>query len=99
VRHVSRRPASSREGICRNLTFYVRNLHHIGLSDTLIVNKMAWQDLIERIHDLSDLELATLLCLIAKEHCIVETDGRSLNDLEQELQLVRSLSIIAVLPG
>jgi hypothetical protein len=59
---------------------------------------MAWQDLIERIHDLSDLELATLLCLIAKEHCIVETDGRSLNNLEQELQLVRSLSIIAILP-
>jgi hypothetical protein len=49
---------------------------------------MSWQSLIDRVHDLSDLELATLLCLIAKGHCIVETDPDSLDDLEQELQLV-----------
>jgi hypothetical protein len=55
---------------------------------------MSWQDLIDRVHDLSDLELATLLCLIAKEHCIVETDAESLDDLEQELQLVRRVSIV-----
>ena len=49
---------------------------------------MDWQNLIDRIHGLCDLELAILLCLVAGEHCIVETDPDGLDDLEQELQLV-----------
>ena len=49
---------------------------------------MAPLSLIDRIHGLSDLELATLLCLIAKEHCIIETDAEALDDLEHELRLV-----------
>lgn len=49
---------------------------------------MAERGLIDRVHDLTDLELATLLCLIAKEHCIIETDAGALDDLEHELRLV-----------
>lgn len=45
-------------------------------------------DVFDKIHELSDLELATLLCLVAKEHCIISTESDVLNDLEQELQLV-----------
>jgi len=48
-------------------------------------------DVIDKIHELSDLELATLLCLIAKEHCIISTDSDGLDDLEQELQLVSDM--------
>ncbi len=45
-------------------------------------------DLTDKIHGLSDLELATLLCLIANQHCIIETDKDALDELEQELRLV-----------
>ena len=45
-------------------------------------------DVIDKIHELSDLELATLLCLVANEHCIISTDRDVLDELEQELQLV-----------
>lgn len=48
-------------------------------------------DVIDKIHELSDLELATLLCLIAKEHCIISTNSDVLDELEQELQLVSDL--------
>lgn len=49
---------------------------------------MDYSDLINRVQELSDLELAILLCLIANEPCIIETDTDSLDELEQELQLV-----------
>lgn len=49
---------------------------------------MADEELINKIHELSDLELAALICLIAEEHCIIDTDPDALDDLIQELQLV-----------
>lgn len=39
---------------------------------------------------LSDLELATLVCLAAREHCLFETEDDLINDLSQELALVRA---------
>lgn len=50
--------------------------------------QMADETLIGRVRTLSDLELALLLCLVAKEHCIVTTDADALDNLVQELQLV-----------
>jgi len=46
--------------------------------------------LVERIQDLTDLELAILLSLIAQHHSIIETRDDTLNDLAAELALVRS---------
>lgn len=51
---------------------------------------MADEELINKIHELSDLELAALICLIAEEHCIIDTDPDALDDLIEELQLVNS---------
>lgn len=50
---------------------------------------MADESLIDKIHELSDLELATLICLVAQEHCIIDTDPDSIDDLVLELELVR----------
>lgn len=47
------------------------------------------QSLVESVQELNDVELATLLCLVAGQHCIVHTEPESLDALEQELQLVR----------
>lgn len=44
--------------------------------------------LLERIEDLTDLELAVLLSLIAQQHCIIETRDDLLDDLAAELALV-----------
>lgn len=49
---------------------------------------MADSTLIERVQELSDLELAALICFITQEHCIVDTDPDALNDVVEELQLV-----------
>lgn len=49
---------------------------------------MADETLIEKVHELSDLELAALICLVAQEHCIIDTEPDALDDLVQELQLV-----------
>ena len=49
---------------------------------------MDFANFIERITELTDLELAVLLCLVAREHCIVETDRDAFDDLENELRLV-----------
>ena len=46
-------------------------------------------DWIERVHGLTDLELAMLLCLMAKQNCIIEYEQGHKDPLEQELQLVR----------
>jgi hypothetical protein len=54
---------------------------------------MADEALLEKIQDLSDLELATLICLIAEEHCIIDTDPEILDELVQELELVTILSL------
>ena len=45
-------------------------------------------DFVDNVQDLSDLELATLLCLLAKEHCIFETADELIDDLASELALV-----------
>lgn len=49
---------------------------------------MAEESLINKVQDLSDLELATLICLVAQEHCIIDTEPDALDNLVQELELV-----------
>ncbi|KAF5019713.1 hypothetical protein F66182_8282 [Fusarium sp. NRRL 66182] len=49
---------------------------------------MADDSLLDKVHALSDLELALLLCLISREHCLVSTPSDAIDDLIQELQLV-----------
>ncbi|KAL2075640.1 hypothetical protein VTL71DRAFT_583 [Oculimacula yallundae] len=51
---------------------------------------MADEMLLERVHELSDLELAALICLVAQEHCIIDTEPDAIDELTQELQLVAS---------
>lgn len=46
------------------------------------------ETLLSKVQDLSDLELATLICLVAQEHCIIETEPDALDDLVRELELV-----------
>lgn len=48
-------------------------------------------DIIKKIEDLTDLEFAVLLCLIAKENCLIDTPSSTLDDLVKELILVRDL--------
>lgn len=43
---------------------------------------------VDNVQNLSDLELATLLCLISKEHCLFETEDVLIDDLASELALV-----------
>ncbi|KAK7966012.1 uncharacterized protein PG986_000289 [Apiospora aurea] len=49
---------------------------------------MADEELLQKIHGLGDLDLAALLCLMSREHCIISTEPESLDDLVEELQLV-----------
>lgn len=49
---------------------------------------MADDELLDKVQDLSDLELAALLCLATQEHCIIDTEPDALDDLVLELQLV-----------
>jgi hypothetical protein len=53
---------------------------------------MADEPLLGKIHDLSDLELAVLICLVAKEHCIIDTEPDALDELVEELELVRRVA-------
>lgn len=43
----------------------------------------------DKIDTLTDLEIAVLIPLIAQQHCIVDTAASALDDLEDELALVR----------
>jgi hypothetical protein len=52
---------------------------------------MADEGLLNKIQDLSDLELATLLCLTNREHCIIDTDPSALDETVSELKLVRHI--------
>jgi hypothetical protein len=54
---------------------------------------MAEEELLDKVQDLSDLELAALLCLVAQEHCIIDTEPDSLDDLVLELQLVSKAGV------
>lgn len=49
---------------------------------------MADEDLLGKVHNLSDIELAVLLCLISREHCLISTPAEALNDLVGELHLI-----------
>ncbi|KAI1335231.1 hypothetical protein F5Y15DRAFT_398573 [Xylariaceae sp. FL0016] len=51
---------------------------------------MADEELLHKIQNLGDLDLAALLCLISREHCIISTEPPALDDLVAELQLVAS---------
>ncbi|KAK3299281.1 uncharacterized protein B0H64DRAFT_472435 [Chaetomium fimeti] len=51
---------------------------------------MADEQLLDKIHNLSDLELAVLLSLIAREHCLVSTEPDSVDELAEELRLIAS---------
>ncbi|KAM5483457.1 hypothetical protein McanCB56680_003029 [Microsporum canis] len=44
--------------------------------------------LVNKVEDLTDLEFAVLLCLIAKEHCLIDTPASTLDDLANELILI-----------
>ena len=47
------------------------------------------EEIVARVQELTDIELAILICLVANEHCIIQTDKESLDTLQDELQLVR----------
>lgn len=40
------------------------------------------------VRQLSDLEVALFLCLVAREHCLIETTRDGIHDLAKELALV-----------
>jgi hypothetical protein len=42
----------------------------------------------EKVQALSDIELAVLLCLVADQHCIIETHRSLLSAVDQELRTV-----------
>jgi hypothetical protein len=41
-----------------------------------------------KVQALGDLELAVLICLVADQHCIIETGEKLMQDVSTELQLV-----------
>ncbi|KAJ5178199.1 uncharacterized protein N7500_000898 [Penicillium coprophilum] len=49
---------------------------------------MDYKDLADIARELSDLEVAFLLCLVAREHCLIETTSHCINDLAKELALI-----------
>ncbi|KAL2023929.1 hypothetical protein VTK56DRAFT_706 [Thermocarpiscus australiensis] len=51
---------------------------------------MADERLLDKVQSLSDLELASLLCLVAREHCLISTEPDSVDDLAEELRLIAS---------
>jgi len=50
---------------------------------------MADENLLARVHSLSDLELAVLVSLVARGHCIISTTDDAVDELVEELLLVR----------
>lgn len=51
-------------------------------------SKMAEWDLSDLAQELSDLEVALLLCLVARGHPLLETIDDSIDDVAKELSLV-----------
>lgn len=47
-----------------------------------------YSTLFDKLEGLTDLETAFLLCIIAREHCIIDTEKDAIEDLENELILV-----------
>ena len=52
------------------------------------------QGILSKVQDLTDVELALLLCLVANQHCIIETTEEALDKLEDEILLVCTTPII-----
>lgn len=50
------------------------------------------EDLVDRVHDLSDLELAVLLSLTSHGNCVIGTPEDAVQQLVQELALVCDIS-------
>lgn len=46
--------------------------------------------LIERIQELTDLELALLVSLVAGQHCLIEAEEEAIYPLQKEIKLVSS---------
>ena len=46
------------------------------------------QSIHSKVQELGDLELATLVCLVAREHCMFSTDHENKIDLQDELRLI-----------
>jgi hypothetical protein len=46
---------------------------------------------VQKVQDLSDVELAMLLSLIANQHCIIEAEDEVFDALEDEIGLVCSV--------
>ncbi|KAJ5458136.1 hypothetical protein N7475_009524 [Penicillium sp. IBT 31633x] len=47
-------------------------------------------DLADVAQQLSDLEVALFLCIVAREHCLIETTSHCIHDLAKELALIAS---------
>jgi hypothetical protein len=47
-----------------------------------------------KVQALGDLELAVLICLVAEQHCIIETEKNWINDVGEELQLVIEMKLL-----
>lgn len=62
--------------------------HQCSTSQSTPDGSMAEEAILDKISNLSDLELAALLCLTNEEHCIIDTDPDSVEDLVHELRLV-----------
>ncbi|MCJ1411266.1 hypothetical protein MMC19_005354 [Ptychographa xylographoides] len=56
----------------------------------MTTNNVEDQKLPGKVQGLTDVELALLLCLIAKEHCIIHTTSEAVDVLEEEIQLIAS---------
>jgi len=48
------------------------------------------QELLRKVHGLNDLELAALLSLTAREHCLISTTHEAVDELTEELRLIAS---------
>ncbi len=51
------------------------------------------EDLLEKIHALSDLELAALICMVADQHCVVEAEKEDLDGVGGEIRMVGFLPL------
>ncbi|KAF2004323.1 hypothetical protein P154DRAFT_572363 [Amniculicola lignicola CBS 123094] len=45
-------------------------------------------DIVDKVQALSDIELGALICLVADQHCIIETERRLLDGIEAELCII-----------
>ncbi|KAI8932240.1 hypothetical protein NX059_011119 [Plenodomus lindquistii] len=54
------------------------------------MSSQGYLEVAEKVQMLGDLELATLICLVAEQHCIIEADQELIDDVQEELKLVAS---------